>query len=250
MPRFLTAIRKAVSKAVSKVTSYDQFYSVLNAIGNVFWSQQIRLPKVSSYLAAAGASGTLRVAGMFWLADDLLHLPKFAYDHKVSCACCSKPADRSALLPDSQQDKAFNEFNGWAAWICDVLASAGYTVRNANLPAFVLGYTLLNVYAGQLGMDGGIREDITWCGVKDANHTLYSIFAAVGGVGFFAKGYEDARQERAEKLMHVLLQEKPDLADANGMKNLVAKKDYVAWMEKVQEIVRAETQSSAIMSAV
>ncbi len=82
MSGFLTAIRKAVSKAVSKVTSHVQFYSVLNAVGNVFWSQQIRLPKVSSYLAADGALGTLRVAGIFWLVDNLLHLPKAIYDHR------------------------------------------------------------------------------------------------------------------------------------------------------------------------
>ena len=243
---FLTAIRKGVSKVVSgvgkivsEVTSHFQFSSVLNAVANVFWSQQIRLPKVSPYLAADGALGTLRVAGIFWLADNLLHLPKAIYDYTTSCP---KSEDRAKLIPDSAQEQAFQEFNSWFVWVFDVLASLGYTVRSANLPAFVLGYTLLNAYAWQLGLDGGIRDDITLLGVKDANFKGYVVLASVGAIGFFAKGYEYTRQKRAEKLMHVLLQENPDLADAMDMKALVTKKDYVAWIKKAQEIVSAQTQ--------
>lgn len=250
MLEFLTTIRKGVNKVVSKVTSHVQFYSILNAVANVFWSQQIRLPKVSSYLAAAGALGTLRVAGIFWLADNLLHLPKAIYDHRASCPSCPKSAEKDALLAGSQQDKVFHEFNSWSAWLCDVLASAGYTVRNANLPAFVLGYTLLNVYAAQLGLDGGIREGITWGGIQDANFKGYVALASAGVVGFFAKGYEDARQERAEKLMHVLLKKTSELADSEDMKDLVTKKDYVAWVEKAQEIICAKARSSDSVNSV
>jgi len=248
--------RKAISDGIGKITSHFQFFSVLNAVANVFWSQQIRLPKLFPALTAQGVSGTLQVTAFFWLIDNFLHGFRFGYDKWFDVifgqpnevvainatgsegGLSERGNEKSALLSEqlSLSRQAFQEFDSWIPWLCDVLAAAGYTVRNANLPAFVLGYTLLNVYADQLGLDGGIRNDVNWKG--------YVTLSAIGGIGFFDRAYEMYRQGRAEKLMSKVLGDHPEFAASRKeLGDLVKQKDFVSWMKEAEKsLVNADAE--------
>lgn len=250
---FFAAIRRGAGRVFTAVMSTSAFLVMLNAVANGFWSRQIRLGKVSPLLVAKDAMSTVRVAGIFGLADILLHTPKFIYD-RMENRCCP-PAGRSlngdveeSRLLSHGTEEIMQRFNGWTPWLCDVLASLGYTVRNANLPAFVLGYTLLNVYAGMLGQDGSIART-EFLGVEDANWKGYLALSVVGGLGFFNQDFEKSRQERAEKLMNLVLLEKTEFGGNQNLQEFVNKKDYVGWMNRAKDIMEDERQSHVVSAA-